>query len=520
MRNLRFYLPLALLTCIISCTNDLLPETPGKTGTSVPEENAEPEPETPGDENFSYLGTIQVGGEGASEISAFDPLTNKLFVVNVAMNEISVFDISDLYAPLQLPSIDVSALGTPNSVDVHDGLLAVAVEAPVKQDPGHLAFYDTDSQSLSACHKVGSLPDMVKFSPDGRYAVSADEGEPNADYTIDPPGTISIVEVAAGIVTTVSFDNYVCNIPLLQEGGFRLFGPGATLATDVEPEYVAISEDSRLAWVTLQENNGIAKVDLQSKTIIDIYPLGFKDYSLPGNEIDPSDEDGVKALASYPVFGVYMPDGIIYLERDGTGYLITANEGDAREYPGTPGFAEEERIKDVVLDPTVFPNAANLQQDEVLGRLKITNTLGDPDMDGTFSGLYSFGARSFSIYTVDGILAYDSGNDIAAQTLALTPDAFNGDDGRSDDKGAEPESVEVLKSGDRYFLFVGLERNSQVMVYDITMPLAPVFLDILFHDGDEAPEGLLAIPAAISPNGKDLLVVSNEVSGTVTFYSR
>ncbi len=520
MRTLKLCLPFALLAFFISCTKDIVPETPAKVATPLPEENPEPEPDSPAEANFSYLSTIQVGGEGASEISAFDPLTNKLFVVNIELNEVSVFDISDLDAPLQLPSINVATLGTPNSVDVYDGLLAVAVEAPVKQDRGHIAFYDTDSQALSACYKVGSLPDMVKFSPDGRFAVSADEGEPNADYTVDPLGTISIIEVASGIVTIVSFENYVCNVPQLLEGGFRLFGPNATLATDVEPEYVAISADSKLAWVTLQENNGIAKVDLETKLIIDIYPLGFKDYSLPGNEIDPSDEDGVKALANYPVFGVYMPDGITYLDMDGTGYLITANEGDAREYLGTPGFAEEERIKDVLLNPAIFPNATELQLEEVLGRLKITSTLGDSDQEGTYDALYSFGARSFSIYTVDGSLAFDSGNDIAAQTLALTPEAFNGDDGRSDDKGAEPESVEVLKSGERTFLFVGLERNSQVMVYDITIPLAPVFLDILFHEGDEAPEGLLAIPAVLSPNGKDLLVVSNEGSGTVTFYSR
>ena len=36
------------------------------------------------------------GGEGASEISAYDPISKKLFTVNVESNQISVTDISDL----------------------------------------------------------------------------------------------------------------------------------------------------------------------------------------------------------------------------------------------------------------------------------------------------------------------------------------------------------------------------------------------------------------------------------------
>ncbi|NCO64771.1 MAG: alkaline phosphatase, partial [Flavobacteriales bacterium] len=167
---------------------------------------------------------------------------------------------------------------------------------------------------------------------------------------------------------------------------------------------------------------------------------------------------------------------------------------------------------------TIFPNFVELQKKENLGRLKITSTLGDVDNDGDYDKLYSFGARSFSVWTGNGQLVFDSGNDIATQTLALTPDRFNDDDGRSDDKGAEPESVEILKIKDKYILFVGLERNDQILVYDISNPTSPVFLNILSNSGDEAPEGLLAIPAKESPTGKDLLVVSNEDSGTVSFY--
>jgi len=213
-----------------------------------------------------------------------------------------------------------------------------------------------------------------------------------------------------------------------------------------------------------------------------------------------------------------MPDAIEYLKINGTDYLITANEGDSRDYDG---FSEEERVKDegIVLDATAFPDAEFLKQDENLGRLKITTTLGDLDNDGDYDELYCYGGRSFTIWNGNGQMVFDSGNDISQQTLNLTPDSFNDDDNRSDDKGAEPEAVEVLKiKGNKYVLFVGLERTDQIMVYDISNPAAPQFLNILSNPGDEAPEGLLAVSSKDSPNGNDLLIVSNEDSGTVTIY--
>lgn len=467
--------------------------------------------------NFQYKTSIYVGGEGASEISAFDSKNNKLFVVNVASNQISVFNLTDLNNITEEPAILVSA-GAPNSVAVHNGKLAVAVEADTKQNPGSILLFDTDSSVLIASFIVGALPDMVSFSPNGQFIVSANEGEPNDEYTVDPDGTISIIEVVSGNVTTLGFDALAGQQEFLETNGFRVFGPNASFTQDIEPEYVAISSNSNYAWVTLQENNGVAKVNLLTKTIEDIYPLGFKDFNMPGNVIDVSDSDDAKELANWPVYGVYMPDAIEYIKINGRDYFITANEGDSRDYDG---FSEEERIKDesIVLDPNAFPNSEFLKEDENMGRLKITTTLGDIDNDGDYDKLYSYGARSFTVWDGNGQMVYDSGNDISQQTLNLTPERFNDDDGRSDDKGAEPESVEVLKiKGNKYLLFVGLERNDQILVYDISNPAAPQFLNILSNPGDEAPEGLLAISSKDSPNGNDLLIVSNEDSGTVTIY--
>ena len=465
--------------------------------------------------NFQHKTTIQVGGESASEISAFDSKNNKLFVVNVESKQISVFNLSDLDNPVEENPI-VLGSGSPNSVSVHKGKLAVAVEADVKQNPGSIMVFDTDSNILINSYQVGSLPDMVTFSPNGKFIVSANEGEPSDDYTVDPNGSISVIDLEMGIVNTLNFDAFNSQQSDLEAKGFRIFGPNASFNQDIEPEYVTISDNSNYAWVTLQENNGVAKVNLEDKVIEAIYPLGFKDYNLPGNEIDPSDKDGVKALSNWPVYGVYMPDAIKYIKVNGVEYFVIANEGDSRDYSG---FSEEERIKDVVLDPTAFPDAAGLQKSANLGRLKITSTLGDTDGDGDYDKLYSFGGRSFSVWTGNGEMVYDSGNEIASKTLSLTYDRFNDNDDRSDDKGAEPETIEILKlQGNKYIMFVALERNDQVLVYDISNPTKPEFLDILSHSGDEAPEGIWAISSNDSPNGRDLLIVSNEDSGTVTIY--
>lgn len=469
--------------------------------------------------NFQSVSTIKVGGEASAEISAFDPATNKLFTVNVETVEISVFDLTNLDNIQKLTSIPMAGIGVPNSVSVSNGLLAVALENDNKQLDGSILLYNTATQQLEDSFTVGALPDMVTFSPNGEYIVCANEGEPNDEYTVDPNGSISIIEVDNGSLTTLDFSAFASSQSTLVAAGFRIFGPGGTFSSDIEPEYVAISDDSKTAWVTLQENNGIAKVNLDSKTITDIFPLGFKDHSQPENSIDASDRDGVTELKTWPVQGIFMPDAIEYANIGGTGYLITANEGDARDYDG---FSEEERVNDLSLDPTAFPDAATLQLDENLGRLQITTTLGDPDDDGDYDELYCYGARSFTVWSENGQMLFDSGNEIESRTLTINPAFFNADEGeadeRSDAKGPEPEAVEILKFGENTLLFVGLERSGGALVYDISNPTSPAYLDWLLEAGDFNPEGLLAIPSEDSPSGKDLLIVTNEVSGTITIF--
>ncbi len=486
---------------------------------------------------LSFLASHQGGG---AEISAFDPATKRLFITNAGDQSLEVVNISNPSAPVAVKVIDLAAFGGPNSVAVHNGVVAVAVEAEPKTDPGHVVFFDTDGGYLAQV-MVGSLPDMLTFTPNGRYLVVANEGEPNDDYTVDPEGTVSIIDMAGGVknlsqgdVRTASFAAF--NGAQL-DASIRVFGPNASVAQDLEPEYIAVSADSRTAYVTLQENNALAKIDIAAAEVASLTGLGFKDHSLPGNELDASDRDGAINIRNWPVFGMYQPDTVAAFSYLGKTHLVTANEGDAREYEGTPGFVELERVRNVTLDPVAFPNGSTLRDNANLGRLRITTTLGDTDGDGDFDELHAFGARSFSIWSSEGEQVYDSGSVLERITAAALPADFNSTDdengsfdSRSDDKGPEPEGLAIGEAYGRTYAFVGLERIGGVVVFDISNPMAPTYIQYInTRDfagdaeqgtaGDLAPEGLLFIPRGESPTGNPLLVVTNEVSGTTTVFS-
>ena len=316
-------------------------------------------------------------------------------------------------------------------------------------------------------------------------------------------------------VTTLNFSAYNNEEANLEAKGFRVFGLNADLAKDVEPEYIAVAANSKTAWVSLQENNGIARINLDgTPAITDIFPLGFKDFGAAGNEIDPSDRDSTVAFASYPnVFGMYQPDGIATFNDGGIDYLITANEGDVRDY--YTNFVEGVKVSAITLDESDFPNAADMKKDTQLGRLVVTQFAQSATEETLYSQLLSFGARSFSIWDgTTGAQVYDSGKDLEVQ--ANLAGAYPDD--RSDAKGVEPENLTVGMIGNKRFAFIGLERADAVAVYDITDISNIQFKQFLKTTGDDAPEGILFVGAAESPNGNALLIVSNEDSGNVTVY--
>ncbi|WP_411689668.1 choice-of-anchor I family protein [Acinetobacter pseudolwoffii] len=565
---------------------------------------------TPDSIELSKLAAYESGvfGQSAAEIPAFDAASQRLFVVNAKEGVLDVLDLSQPEQPKKITSIkvdDIAADAEVNSVAVHNGIVAIAIQAAVKTDPGYVALYQAKDLSKLAHVQVGALPDMLTFTPDGQTLLVANEGEPADDYQADPEGSVSVISLAnlkAPILRTADFKAFNGQEAALRAQGVRIFGPKASAAQDFEPEYITVSKDGTTAWVALQENNALAKIDITSAKVVAVYPLGFKDHGLTGQGMDISDADGLDAQGKINiqpwanVRGLYMPDAIASFEVAGKTYIVSANEGDARAWgennpayfsgDASKGFVEEWRVKHLVhgkgferrlgddlpahlallakgaeLNPSHFAycgaiagDAKNCREDHLLGRLNISWTEGyQKNADGTaklnergnlvYDHLYSFGTRSVSIWVENaqqtGVeLVWDSGDQFEQYIAQHHPEIFNfnheeaGLDNRSDNKGPEPEGVTLGQIGEKTFAFIGLERVGGIIVYDVTTPASPSFVQYinsrdfkatteqieLGQAGDLGPEGLVFIPAKDSPNQKPLLVVGHEVSGSTTIY--
>jgi 2',3'-cyclic-nucleotide 2'-phosphodiesterase/3'-nucleotidase/5'-nucleotidase len=514
---------------------------------------------------LGFLGRYNTGlfDAGGAEIPAFDPLTDRLFVVNAGPSTVDVLNIADPENPVLITSIDCTLYGnagSPNSVAVHNGILAIAIQDGTKTNPGVVVFFNTNETVFDLATDlnvltVGALPDMVTFTPDGNFALVANEGEPNDDYTIDPEGSVSVINLTGGVATatvaTAGFASFNPQKATLINQGVRIFGPEstidepddiATVAQDLEPEYITCNDTT--AWVTIQEANAIARVDIATATVTQIRALGFKDHSLISNALDPTNNDNAITFKTGRVFGMYQPDAIASYTVNGDTYLVTANEGDTREWTGTPGFVEFARISNAAftLDAAAYPNAATFKTNNEFGRLNATLTLGDTDNDADFDNLYCFGARSFTIWNSNAQRVWDSGDALEQITAAALPLNFNCNnddnalDARSDDKGPEPEAATVAQIDGRWYAFIGLERVGGIVVYDVTKPTAPRF-QTYFSSRDYSqtpadpgqtgvpvpgldlgPEGIIFVPAVDSPNGRDLLIVAHEISGSTAIY--
>ncbi|MBF9222707.1 choice-of-anchor I family protein [Hymenobacter ruricola] len=507
-------------------------------------------PARTGNLRLNLLGSYQngVSGTNSAEIVAHDPTTQRLYVANSVGGKLDILNFSTPGALTSVASISMAPYGGINSVAVRNGLVACAVENAAPQQNGSIVFFDQNGTFIKQV-TAGAMPDMVTFSPDGRYVITANEGEPNQAYTDDPLGSVSVVDMTGGIaavtqarVTTLDFSSYNSQAAALRTAGIRIYGGPAgtpsTVAQDLEPEYVAVSADSRTAYISLQENNALATLDLATMQFTGLRPVGYQDHSQPGFSFDASDQAADVLLANWPVRGMRQPDAIASFELPaalgGGRYLITANEGDAREYTG---MNEVNRLGDAgyVLDPTAFPQAALLKNTSALGRLNVTNKLGDTDGDGDFDQIYAFGGRSFSILNAGtGALVHDSGDllERLTSTDAAFGSIFNASNttgnpvrkNRSDDKGPEPEGTTTGMIRDTVYAFVSLERQGGVLILNVNDPANPRLVQYINNRslttgaGDQGPEGLVFVSAANSPTGAPLLLLANEVSSTVAVY--
>lgn len=528
--------------------------------------------------------------ESAAEIVAYDKTNNRIYTVNSNSGKVDVFnnlgstmsvdpdqtlDMATLINGFD-SAIAADTVGKPNSIAVSGDYAAVAVANADKTQNGWAVFLNTSDFSVAGVVEVGALPDMVTFTPDGSKALVANEGEPSEDYQTDPDGTVSVITLADFSEQRIQFsESDVVDISKMIVDGYSATNAGnkASFAQMVEPEYITVAEDGSKAFVALQENNAIAVIDLADNSVEKIFGLGFKDHWIPGNELDASQKDGVN-IKNWPVMGIYMPDSIASITYNGQSFVLTANEGDDRQdwldnvtdqttcetagyFFGDDGdgarcidafsakdFYAADNVTLVDAEGNPFAQTeGGFGEDNELRRLKFSYHTTAKMNEGTeFTKLYAYGGRSFSIYDAQtGEQVFDSGSFFETKTAQLYGENFNNDnaenagDDRSDNKGPEPEAITVGKVNGKTYAFIGLERTGGIMVYDVSNPYSPQFIQYVNNrdftgqpEGDETaytvdkgdlgPEGFKFVPAADSPDGKDYLIVGSEVSGTTTVY--
>lgn len=501
-------------------------------------DNDKPAPVPSHQIQLNYIGSFDPSGSNNSstEIVVHDPASQKLFTISSLTDVFDIINFSNPNIPSVIQTVNMAPYGGITSIAVKNGIVAVSSPNVNPQQNGSVVFFDTNGTFLKQV-TVGALPDMITFTPDGTKVITANEGEPNDAYTVDPEGTISIIDISGGInnltqsnVTTLNFNSFDSQLATLTATGLRKVRTANTLSQDLEPEYVTVSSDSQKAWVTLQENNAIAEVNLVTKTITGIWGLGKKDMNLPGNGFDASDTNGEIVIANWPVKSYYMPDAVQNYKVGNTNYIVTANEGDEKDLSG---FSERTTVgaAGYTLDAAVFPNSSVLKASHNLGRFRVTSVNGNTDGDNEYEEIHALGARSFSIFNADTQqIVYDSGDQFERYIANSLPLIFNADNeangakNRSRAKGPEPEGVALGTINGQTYAFITLERTGGVMAYNITDPNNPTFTDYKHsrstsvYGGDNGPEGIIYIAPENTTTGKGYVIVANEISGTLSMY--
>lgn len=501
--------------------------------------------------NLNFLTGIDVPRGG--EIVAFDAVSGSILTTNsfdepgFENHAINIYNLSAAGALTFSSSVNLNSFfgGATDILSVssvavdplgRDFGVASIIPKTNNTSQGVVALFQISTGTILNSLQVGYHPDSVTFTPGGGRILVANEGE---FVTAGPqaPGSVSIIDVssvgsgASGLnalsaaqVRDVDFASDLA--PGVNLTGLRnnrldtLAGGRIPDALDVEPEF--ISANDQRAFVTLQENNAIAVVDLASGLVEDIHVLGTI-----SQRIDASDRDGAGGGAGISindtVQGMPMPDTIVQFVQGGQRLLATANEGDFRL-----DDADRIRVRDArtngITDPVITSAIAN---NAVLGRLRISTIDGDTDANGRIDTPTMPGTRSFSIWDAEtGALVFDSGSMIEEFVAANDPTTFGielGDlstfDTRSDDKGPEPEGLAFGSVFGRDYLFVGAERQNGIFQFDVT-DLNSVFIAGYYNTITRvednvfgtfiAPESLQFIPAHLSPTGQALLIVGYE----------
>lgn len=465
------------------------------------------------------------GDGGVAEIVKYNKYNQTMYLVSGKTQSVHIVNLNNVNSnsnttleatkTVTLESIEINDAGDITSVDVSpDGKeIAIAIQHKDYDKNGYIARFDANGQLINI-HEAGIQPDMITYSPDGSLILTANEGEPRQGYeagTVDPKGSITALDTNTNQsydIDFTAFDSAESRAALVADN--VIIKKDTAPSVDFEPEYITISNDSLTAYVTLQEANSIATIDLTTKQVTRVDSLGFKDYSSGDNKVDLYKKDDAINITNTDEFlGIYMPDGISSYEVDGKTYLLTANEGDSREWGDYINEVEEKYGE---------------------SESKIV-TLNTDDYDGfdDLSKKYLFGGRSFSIIDASTMtMVSDSNGEFEEITAKLLPEYFNcsNDDisfeDRSGKKGPEPEDIKTMIIDGKVMAFIGLERIGGVMMYDVSDPTNPTYVDYLnlrdFSDdisGSVSPEGLCTVSAKDSPTNKPMLIIANEVSGDV-----
>ncbi|KII76174.1 choice-of-anchor I family protein [Vibrio renipiscarius] len=579
---LKAFSTLALSTLAIACSS----QSHAQTFTTQCQPQPEPIVGKASISGLTYVGSAIADAPfdtSAAEIVNYDPCTDKLYVINAQAKQVDVLSFNEQGQPAKSATINLDsaakrakmAIGAANSVAIHNGLVAVAIENANKQENGLIALYQSHDLSLVTTYPAGALPDMVSFSKDGRYIASANEGEPSADYRVDPNGSVTLIDLKEGplnaTVTQIQFTDFDNERRSEFDDKVRISGPNSTVAQDLEPEYLTFADNGKI-YVALQENNAMAIIDVSTARVDKVVGLGEKSWAT--SKLDASNKDDMAGHFQHytQLVGLYMPDSIDSYSVDGQTYLISANEGDGREYGfdttqercDQAGFTWDEddyRADDKYTTKQGFcishtdevrgkklnvsdqhPLAEALKDKKQLGRLKVVKS---STKLAAHENVQAFGARSFSIWNENGKLVFDSGDQIAHIAALSEKQHFNssndsnqsGDD-RSDDKGAEPEAIEVANINGRDYAFVGLERQGGIMVFDISQPTQAEFLHYVnrrdytqpvcseVEDGECANGVYNPLAGDLGPesihyfhrHGQHFIAVGNEVSGTTSIF--
>ncbi|MBR1190913.1 choice-of-anchor I family protein [Bradyrhizobium sp. AUGA SZCCT0160] len=501
------------------------------------------------------LGNYAPAAGTNAEVVSFDPSTGRAYLLNTIGNTIDIVSISASGAVNLVSSIDLTALAGfngANSVAIKNGVLAVAYASDLTGANGFVALFDANGTLVNTV-EVGAGPDQVVFTADGSKLLVANEGEPGeitlpggGTQLINREGSVSILDLSGGaaaatVATTVGFDLLDGYETVLKQAGVALL-TGQTASADIEPEYISVSPDGTRAYVTLQEVNAVAVIDLTNPAAtkpLAILPLGGVDHTLAGNKFDASDRDGPSNgqainLRNADVISLLQPDAIATFKVGNDTYFVTANEGDARVLLDDEATLAEQSggVFTIDLDNTAYPDEAAMRANADLGRLRIRKDLGDTDGDGDIDQIYAYGGRSLSIFkqNADGTITKvrDTGGEfeaIIARDLAtrhnIDTAEGGGFDTRSDNKGPEPEGVDIGVIDGRTYAFVSLERAGGVMIYDITDPANASFVGYKPPGVGEgnAPEVTKFISAADSPTGTALVLTANEGNSTGGAYT-